>query len=133
MTTWDNVQTATGCSDLKKYVGFVYVIEELDTGMKYYGIKKFWNVVKYPPLKGRVNKRHKLKETDWRTYKTSSPIMQQKLTENPDNYRCTILCPCDSVTQMKATEAYYQLKHYIEGDWDKLINECINLRLRIRK
>jgi hypothetical protein len=101
--------------------------------MVYYGIKKFWKTVKYPPLKGKVNKRHKMKETDWRTYKTSSPIMQKKLEENPSNYDCRIIRLCESVTEMKAHEAFLQLKKYINNKQDTMYNECINLRLRIRK
>lgn len=130
--TWNNYETVV---NFKKdnYEGFVYRIEELDTGMFYYGIKKFWKIVKYPPLKGRKNKRHKKKETDWKTYKTSSPIMQKKLEDNPDNYYCEIIRLCDSVTDMKAYEAYYQLEMYVEGKWDRLYNEVINLRLRIRE
>ena len=134
MTTWIESDMAYINTEinLEDYVGFVYVIKELDTGKLYYGIKKFWKIVKLKPLKGKKNKRHKVKETDWRTYKTSSPIMQEKLEENPCNYSCELVELCKSVTEMKAIEAYLQLKHYIEGDWDKLYNEVINLRMRIR-
>lgn len=150
---WDNINNITGWSDLRKYEGFVYKIEELDTGMIYYGIKKFWKTVKKIPTKYKLNpdgsyakdkkgkrilntrttRKHTRVESDWKTYKTSSPIMQKKIEENPDNYYCIIKHLCDSVTEMKAQEAYYQLKHYVEGDWHKLYNEVINLRIRIRK
>jgi hypothetical protein len=131
-STWDNIKEIEPRIIKDCHVGFVYTIVEKDTGMIYYGIKKLFKVIKYPPLKGRKNKRHKVKETDWRTYKTSSPIMQKKLEDNPGNYICQIIKLCDSVTEMKAYEAYYQLTHYVEGDWQKLYNEVINLRLRIR-
>ncbi len=137
---WHNVP-----EDIKPFIGFVYCIHEKDTDKTYYGIKKFWEIRKLPPLKGRSikekmkraklkgNKRHKKYETDWKTYKTSSPLMQKKLTKNPSNYRKTILKCCESVSEMKAWEAYYQLGIFLYGDWDKCYNEMINLRVRLRK
>jgi hypothetical protein len=44
-----------------------------------------------------------------------------------------ILKQCGSVSEMKAHEAYFQLQNYVNGDFDKLYNEIINLRLRVRK
>ena len=115
------------------YVGFVYTIQEIDTGMEYIGIKNYWKTVKYPPLKGRKNKRHRKVETDWKTYNTSSPIMQKKLEENPDNYIKRILSWHTSKSELKATEAYWQLKAWYSGNWSMLYNEVINLRVRLRK
>lgn len=114
-------------------VGFVYVVKEIDTNMVYYGIKKFWQTKKLKPLKGKKNKRHRVYETDWRNYKTSSPLMQFKIEKNPNNYLMYIMDICESITEMKAKEAYHQLRHYVNNDWDSLYNEVINLRLRIRK
>jgi hypothetical protein len=119
--------------EYKEKVGFVYQITELDTGMKYIGIKRFWKTIKSAPLKGKKNKRHKLVESDWKTYNTSSPIMQEKLLKNPTNYEKKILKLCNSIVDLKATEAYIQLHYYINGSWRMLYNEVINLRLRIRK
>jgi len=130
---WDYYPVEISRNEYQDYVGFVYVIIEEDTDMVYYGIKKFWKKVRYKPLKGKKNKRIKIVETDWKTYDTSSPIMQQKLEEKRTNYKKQILRVCESVTEMKAHEAYYQLLHYVEGNWHKLYNEVINLRLRIRK
>jgi len=138
---WQNM-----IDNVDKYIGFVYKIIEKDTGMIYFGIKRYWEIVKLPPLKGRSkkekkqraknkgkNKRHIKKETKWKTYNTSSPIMQEKLKNNPHNYEKIIIKHCTSITEMKAHEAYYQLQHYVNGTWNKLYNEVINLRLRIRK
>lgn len=126
-------------------VGFVYKITEKDTGKKYFGIKKIYTIKKLPPLKGRTkkekqrraklkgNKRHVKKETDWKTYNSSNKELQVKLSENPENYIKEILVSCKTVTDMKAYEAYLQLEEYLFGDWNSVYNECINLRLRIRK
>ena len=125
---WNNAPRYYG-----DYVGFVYEIYEISTGMKYVGIKKFWKKVKYKPLKGKKNKRHRIIESDWKTYCTSNKKLQEKMKNNPKDYHKTILKCCDSVTRMKAYEAYIQLNYYFRGDWDELYNEMINLRLRIRK
>lgn len=119
--------------DINKWFGFVYIIRELDTGMDYIGIKQFWSKQTLKPLKGKKNKRHRLVESDWKTYNTSSPIMQKKLKENPEGYCKVMLYLADSKTDLKATEAYYQLQNYKRGNWNKLYNEVINLRLRIPK
>ena len=126
--TWNNIP-----QDIIPFVGFVYCITEIDTNMKYIGIKKFWKTVKLKPLKGKKRKRKKIVETDWKTYNSSNKILQQKLENNPDNYSKEIIECCTTITRMKALEAYMQLDYYFNGNWNKLYNEVINLRLRIRK
>ena len=113
-------------------IGFVYKIIETDTGMIYFGIKQVQKRIRRKPLKGTKRVRICYVESDWRTYNTSSPIMQEKLSKHPENYRKIIMRCCTSKTELKAFEAYCQLEYYIAGDWDKLYNEVINLRLRIR-
>jgi len=113
--------------------GFVYMIREKNTGMSYVGIKRFWKKKTLQPLKGRKNKRHSLVESDWRTYNTSSKLMQDKILKKPSNYFKEIICYCDSQTELKCREAGFQLEYYMRGDWDMLYNEVINLRVRIRK
>jgi len=127
---WDNI--IEDSLNIDDYTGFVYEVVEQKTDKRYFGIKKFWKVVKYKPLKGRTNKRHITKETDWKNYMTSSPVMQEKLKSDRKNYKMYIKKLCKSVTEMKAWEAYYQLEYYVNNEWHKLYNEVINLRLRIR-
>ena len=134
-----------------EYIGFVYEIEEIDTGMKYIGIKKFWTTVKKKPTKFRMKdgvylkdkkgkritntrttKEHIKKESDWRKYNSSSPILQEKIKQNPDNYKKKIISCHKSVTDLKIEEAYLQIKAYKSGNWDKYYNNMINLRLNIR-
>jgi len=118
---------------LKFYIGFVYQILEKDTGKSYIGYKKFWKKVTKQPLKGRKNKRHSKVESDWRTYNSSSKLLQEKIKDNPENYTKTILRLCKSVTELKMWETYLISKYYIEGRWTEIFNECVNIRLRIRK
>lgn len=110
---------------------FVYAVL-LQDGMTYIGIKKALTEKKYPPLKGKMRKRIKTKETDWKTYTTSNTYVQEQIQlGNVKEYR--IIKWCESVTELKAWEAYLQLDCYLKGNWHKLINEMVNLRLRIRK
>lgn len=51
---------------------FVYEITNTSTGMKYIGKKFFYSKRTLPPLKGKKRKRHITKESDWKTYTSSS-------------------------------------------------------------
>ena len=157
---WVNVP-----NDRDEYVGMVYEIKELDTGMKYIGIRRFWanpkvshtkkpnkseqvildkykdvDKKKYTAYKKKMTAKYKgkkvttrvRKESDWRTYKTSSDIMQQKLEKKQLNYVMICVRPCKTVTELKAHEAYMQLDYYIKGNWDKLYNGYIGIKMRIR-
>ena len=181
MNEWKNQ-----IENIEDYVGFVYKIFEIDTGMIYFGITRYFRTDRLPQkrsateseklkleqlkkelkeknkwrvgrnkhaeelkveakiltlkknIKKRISKlsggkRSVVKEMDWRNYNTSSKIVQEKLEKNPDNYEKVILKNCKSLTELKAFEAFYQLEYYIRGDWDKLYNEYIGFKLRIRK
>ena len=119
--------------DVENNIGFVYIIYELNTNMKYIGCKKFWSKVKYKPLKGKKNCRWKYKESNWKSYTSSSNILNEKIKDNPKNYNLEVLKLCKTVTDMKCVEAWCQLQYYIHGYWYELYNEMINLRLRIRE
>tara|TARA_A200000159_G_scaffold89739_1_gene83158 strand:+ start:558 stop:935 length:378 start_codon:yes stop_codon:yes gene_type:complete len=72
--TWhkDNLIFEPTEDELGKYVGFVYLITERDTGKKYIGKKFFWSKRRLPPLKGKSRKRTVVKESDWKDYYGSS-------------------------------------------------------------
>ena len=75
--------------ELSKYVGFVYLITERDTGKKYIGKKFFWSKRRLPPLKGKSRKRTVVKESDWKDYYGSSEHLK-------------------TLVERKGTEAYYR-------------------------
>jgi hypothetical protein len=131
MSEWVNVSNQD--INIEQYVGFVYKIIERDTGMAYVGIKKFKKQIRRKPLKGQKRVRICHVESDWKTYVSSSRHIKEKIKENPDNYARVIIFLAETVTQMKAYEAWYQLDKYMKGDWDNIYNEMINLRLRIPK
>jgi hypothetical protein len=59
--TWEEVEE-------QGLAGFVYLIENTTTGKLYIGRKRMVRRLSRPPLKGRKNRRHYTKESDWRTY-----------------------------------------------------------------
>jgi hypothetical protein len=141
--TWLNIP-----NNYDDYVGFVYEITEINTGMKYIGKTNFWYIEKKKPTKyvlengkykkdkkgkrilnTRTTKKHVKKESDWRNYNSSSSILQNKIETNPSNYIKKILVCHKSQSELKAEEAYLQLKAWKEGNWDKYYNEIINLRI----
>ena len=77
-------------ADIEKFQGFVYIINELNTGMSYIGKKNYWRIKKLPPLKGKVNKRHFRVESDWKTYCGSNKELQANISKDPENYTKTI-------------------------------------------
>lgn len=129
---WYLLSTIPKDFDINDYFGFVYEIIEIGTHKSYIGIKQFWSKRTLKPLKGKKNKRHTIVESDWKTYNSSSKIMQEKIAKDPTHYRKCIMYLAKTKTELKAREAYLQLEYYFKGKWDLLYNECINLRLRIR-
>lgn len=65
--------------DPQEYFGFVYRITNKKTGEMYLGCKQLHRTVKRPPLKGRKNKRHSKKESDWREYTGSSKRLNEDI------------------------------------------------------
>ena len=111
-------------ADINDFVGFVYEINEISTGMKYVGIKKLW--------KKKRNKRREKVQSDWRTYNSSCTKLAEKIEENPENYEKTILKLCKTRTEMKLLEAKIVMDYYFDGRWNEILNEMVHLRLRLR-
>ena len=113
-TGWKLVTTNKNLEEApKEYVGFVYLITDTETGMKYIGKKKFWSKVTRPPLKGKKNKRRSLKESDWKDYYGSSEVVKN-LVENTGEWRFKrqILRLCKTTGEM----SYFEMKEQIERD-----------------
>jgi len=127
--TWENAPTKPKEDD----VGFVYEIWDRERKLYYIGQKRFWKVIKYPPLKGKINKRHITVESDWRTYDSSNKEIQALMKHNPDRFIKRITRICKGKMEMNCWETYLQLQYYVTGNWDKLYNEVINLRGTIPK
>ena len=112
------------------YIGFIYEVVEKSSGFRYVGIKRFWEKKTLKPLKGKKNKRKFLQESDWRTYNTSG-VLKPHLEKHPKMYEKRIIHMCETLTELKAYEAYLILNDYF-GE-QKLVNEMVQVRLRLRK
>ena len=61
--------------ELSSWVGFVYCIEEKNTGKKYIGKKGFWRSKILPVTKTRKRRKRTLVESDWRKYYGSNTTL----------------------------------------------------------
>jgi len=124
MSEWENLP-----KNFSGLTGFVYIIINLHTDKKYIGQKKFWKQVTKPPLKGRVNKRRSLVESDWRSYYGSN----QKLLDDLEalgkhKFRRVILVLCGSKAEMNYEETRLQFEHQVLLS-RKWYNAMINCRI----
>ena len=113
-------------------IGFIYIIVD-PGGKKYIGKKLLIFKTCRKPLKGRSNKRRGVKESDWKTYTSSSPIVQENIEKNgKDNYQFIILKWATS----KMMLSYYETKEMIDRNAifsPEYHNEVCNIRIRNRK
>lgn len=110
--------------------GFIYKITCLSNNRQYIGKKQCKTIFKRKPLKGKRNKRHEERETDWKTYTSSSRELNEDIiTHGKDNFKFEILRCCES----KAELTYFEIKLQLECDAllrDDYYNGIINCRLR---
>ena len=110
--------------------GFVYLFEiqcpETFEWKKYIGCKRFWSTRTLPPLKGKKHKRKITKESNWKIYTTSSPIVKEWLEEGT-NFKKTILRVVYSQWELN----YVENKIIMLSDAclkDEYLNGVVNLR-----
>lgn len=119
-------------TDLQEWVGFVYIITEKDTDMKYVGKKLFHRKITRPPLKGTKRKRRSLVESDWQSYYGSSDNVKQALNEKgEDAFHREILHLCKT----KGECSYLEAKEQFDRDVllrDDYYNGIINCRINAK-
>jgi len=67
------------------YLGFVYLIVDTETNMKYIGKKLFKSTRRLKPLKGKLRKRKKIVESDWKDYFSSSETIKSLVETSGEN------------------------------------------------
>ncbi len=111
------------------YIGFVYLITNLQTGQKYIGKKLAQFKKTKPPLKGRKLKRRSTVESDWREYYGSSDRLNADLQQlGPENFTREILYYCKSKAEMSYLEAREQFERRVL-ETDDYYNGIINVRV----
>lgn len=114
--------------------GFVYRVKDDTTGMMYIGKKSFYSTITKPPLKGYKRKRKVTTESKWRTYTSSSKIVNALIKEKGiENFTFEILVMCPDKAQLNYAELVYQIKldvlQAIDENGDRTyLNENIALR-----
>lgn len=90
--------------------GFIYLIRNLKTGLWYIGKKQTKRKITRPPLKGKKRRRIEYKESDWRTYWSSSEKLQAHiLSEGHDSFQRIILAICDTKIDLSYSEVECQV------------------------
>ena len=114
-------------------IGFVYCITNLITGKKYIGKKLLQNKKKRKPLKGRVNARRYMVESDWKTYTGSSPSLNEYIEKNGKK---DFVFEIISFHSSKLLLSYYETKEIIDRNAifdNTFYNEVLNCRFRHKK
>jgi len=114
--------------DISEFIGFVYLITEKDTDMKYIGKKLFWNK-QSKIVKGRKNRKISKVESNWRNYYGSSLLLQEEVKiKGEDNYHREILRLCKT----KGECSYYEAKAQFDNNVllrDDYYNKYIQCRI----
>jgi len=118
MWMYENNEFNPDQDELKKWAGFVYLITEKKTNMKYIGKKNFWKTRKLKPLKGMKRKRIVTSESDWKNYFGSSENVKQLLEQNgSEAFDKEIIRLCRTKGEM----SYFESK--IQFDRDVLLRD----------
>jgi hypothetical protein len=113
----------------ERIYGFVYIIENSTNSRKYIGKKQCLATVKLRPLKGKRNKRHVEKETDWKTYCGSSEQLLKDIENlGKDKFTFNIIKFCDSKSELAYCEAKLQFDNDVLLRED-YYNGIINVRI----
>lgn len=111
------------------YIGFVYIITNLQSGQKYIGKKLAQFKRTKPPLKGKKLKRRSTVESDWRDYWGSSDrLLADVHTLGPEKFTREILYLCKSKAEMSYLEAREQFERRVL-ETDDYYNGIINVRV----
>lgn len=109
--------------------GFIYKITCLSNSKSYIGKKQCKTIFKRKPLKGKRNKRHEERETDWKTYTSSSRELNEDIvTYGKNNFKFEILRFCKSKFELSYFEAKLQFEEEVLFR-DDYYNGIINLRI----
>ena len=112
---------------IEDHVGFVYILKNKLTGMKYVGKKKFFFKVTKPPLKGKKRKRRSLKESDWQEYYGSSEETKALVEEHGgDIFDREILHLCATLGELSYLEMLEQVQREVllRDDYYNGIIQC---------
>jgi hypothetical protein len=109
--------------------GFIYEITNKVNGKKYIGKKQCIRKVKRKPLKGKTRNRIDHKESDWKTYTSSSNELNEDIQKHgKENFEFRILKVCGSKWELAWEEAKEQISKDVLRR-DDYYNGILNLRI----
>jgi hypothetical protein len=109
--------------------GFIYEITNKVNGKKYIGKKQCVRKIRRKPLKGKTRNRIDQKESDWKTYTSSSKELNEDIQKyGKENFEFRILKICGSKWELAYQEAKLQFENNVLLD-DSFYNGVINLRI----
>jgi Putative endonuclease segE, GIY-YIG domain len=98
--------------DINEWFGFIYKIVEINTSREYIGKKQFFSN-RTKAVKGRKNRKHYRKESDWRTYTGSSKELNLNIEQTgKENYQFFIL----SLHKTKGSLHYREVELQVKLD-----------------
>lgn len=118
-----------GVSVHESIFGFIYEITNNVSGKKYIGKKQCSRRIKRKPLKGKTRNRIDHKESDWKSYTSSSKELNEDIEKyGKENFEFRILKVCGSKWEL----GYEEIKEQIARDVlrrDDYYNGIINVRI----
>ena len=108
------------------FLGFIYEITEVETGKKYIGKKMLLRKYKRK-LKGSTRNKITWKESDWRSYHGSSPVLMERVASGEYTYNREILLFCRGKADLMYYEVKYQLDNNVVFD-DNYYNSMLHIR-----
>jgi hypothetical protein len=111
------------------FVGFVYVIENLKTGKKYFGKKNFYSTRRIK-VKNRTNRKCVTSQSDWRNYSGSNDLLLSEIQAGKESdFKKEILYLCRSKGEMALLEAKEQIVNDVLYHPDKFYNQFIGCKV----
>ena len=109
--------------------GFIYEITNTILNKKYIGKKQCTSRIKRKPLKGKTRNRIDHKESDWKSYTSSSNELNEDIQKyGKDKFIFKIIKICNS----KWALAYYEIKEQLDQNVllsENYYNGIINVRI----
>lgn len=105
---------------------FIYLITNLKDKKKYIGKKSFYSFTT-TKVEGRVNRKHQIKESNWKNYWGSCKGLKEDIKRlGVDKFKREILHICSSKAEATYWEASYQFKYEVllSDEWYNGWIEC---------
>ena len=107
------------------FIGFVYKIT-FDNGDYYIGQKGFYST-RRTKVAGKRNRKVTIKESNWRTYKSSSEVVKARIKQG-DTYTQEVLYICKNKSTLNYMEAYVMFTQWVLTD-PKALNKNILMKV----